>query len=89
MQAMHELSIAVSLVDAICEELPHLGDVSVRSVRVRIGALSGVARDALTFAFDIAADGSRIAGAQLEIEDTPGRELELSALEVVDAPANR
>jgi hydrogenase nickel incorporation protein HypB len=35
---MHELSIALSLIDAVCEELPRLGDhVSVRSVRVRVG----------------------------------------------------
>ena len=69
---MHELSIAVSLVDAICEELPKLGDVSIRSVRIRVGALSGVVPDALTFAFDVAADGSRVAGARLDIEATAG-----------------
>jgi len=54
---MHELSIAMSLVDAICDELPKLGSVTVRSVRIRVGALSGVVPDALTFAFDVAADG--------------------------------
>lgn len=86
--AMHELSIAVSLIDAICDELPRLGRVSVRSVRVRVGALSGVVADALTFAFDVAADSSPIAGARLEIEPTPGRELQLTALEVIDAPAD-
>jgi len=86
---MHELSIAMSLVDAICDELPKLGSVTVRSVRIRVGALSGVVPDALTFAFDVAADGSPIAGARLDVEGTAGRELELAALEVVDEPANR
>ena len=85
---MHELSIAVSLVDAICEELPKLGDVSIRSVRIRVGALSGVVPDALTFAFDVAADGSRVAGARLDIEATAGSELELAGVEVVDEPAD-
>jgi len=85
---MHELSIAVSLVDAICEELPKLGAVSIRSVRIRVGALSGVVPDALTFAFDVAADGSRVAGARLDIEATAGRELELAGVEVVDGPAD-
>jgi hypothetical protein len=28
---MHELSIALSLVEAICDELPQLGNVSIRS----------------------------------------------------------
>ena len=44
---MHELSVAMSLVDAICEELPQLGEVTVRSVRIRVGALSGVSMEAL------------------------------------------
>ena len=78
----------MSLVDAICEELPKLGDVSIRSVRIRVGALSGVVPDALTFAFDVAADGSRVAGARLDIEATAGSELELAGVEVVDEPAD-
>jgi len=86
---MHELSIALSLIDAICDELPNLGNVYVRSVHVRVGALSGVAPDALTFAFDIASGDSAIAGARLEVEATAGRELELTALEVLDAAADR
>jgi hydrogenase nickel incorporation protein HypA/HybF len=87
---MHELSIALSLLDAICDELPRFGDgVRVRAVRLRIGSLSGIAPAALTFAFDIAIADSPIAGARLEIEDTPGRELELTALEVIDGPTDR
>lgn len=82
---MHELSIAVSLVEAICDELPQLGDVRVHAVRLRVGALSGVAPEALSFAFTVASDGSAIAGAMLRVEQTEGRELELAALEVFDA----
>jgi hydrogenase nickel incorporation protein HypA/HybF len=84
--AMHELSIAMSLIDAVCEELPRLGEgASVRSVRIRVGPLSGVVPRALAFAFEVAVDDSPIAGAKLEIEETVGSELELTALEVVDA----
>jgi len=86
---MHELSIAMSLVDAICDELPKLGNVSVQSVRVKVGALSGIAAEALTFAFDVAAEGSPIAGARLDVEGAAGRELELTGLEVLDGPADR
>jgi len=86
---MHELSIALSLVDCVCEELPRIGDrVSIRSVRVRVGSLSGVAPDALAFAFDVAAADSPIAGARLEIDAAAGSELELTAVEVVDDPEN-
>jgi hydrogenase nickel incorporation protein HypA/HybF len=83
---MHELSIALSLIDAVCEELPRLGpSASVRSVHVRIGPRSGVVADALRFAFEVAVEDSPLAGARLAIEATDGAELELTALEVVDA----
>jgi hypothetical protein len=80
-----DVSIAVSLIETICDELPALGDVRVTMVNLRIGALSGVSPDALTFAFDLATDNTRIAGAQLHIEHADGRELELTSLEVLDA----
>jgi hydrogenase nickel incorporation protein HypA/HybF len=85
---VHELSIAVSLVDAICDELPKLGDVRIHAVRLRVGELSGVAPEALSFAFGLASEGSPIAGASLQVEQTAGRELELAALEVFDAAAD-
>ena len=86
---MHELSIALSLIDAVCDELPRLGaGVSVRSIRIRVGPQSGVVADALTFAFEVASADSPIAGARLDIEWTHGSELELAALEVVDAAAD-
>ena len=87
---MHELSIAMSLVDAVCDELPRLGSrVTVRSVRIRVGPLSGVVGEALQFAFEVAAEGSPIAGARLEIEEASGRTLELAVLEVVDDAEDR
>jgi hydrogenase nickel incorporation protein HypA/HybF len=80
----------MSLVDAVCEELPRLGNrVTLLSVRVRLGPLSGVVAEALQFAFDVAAEGSPIAGARLEIEAAPGRTLELATLEVVDDAEDR
>ena len=68
---VHELSIALSLVEAACEELTNLGPVRVHAVRLRIGALAGVARDALQFSFDAAAAGTPIDGARLDIEEVP------------------
>lgn len=82
---MHELSIAISLVEAVCDELPQWGrNVTVRRIVVRVGPLSGVVSDALAFAFDVAAEGTAIAGARLEIEDAAGMELQLAAVEVID-----
>ena len=68
---MHELSIALSLVDAACEEAARLGDVRVEALHLRLGPLSGVVRQALEFSFEVAAEGTPIAGAQLRIQEVP------------------
>lgn len=67
---MHELSIAVSLIDMAAEEAERLG-VRVEALHLRLGALSGVVREALLFSFDLAAEGTVIEGARLEIEEIP------------------
>jgi hydrogenase nickel incorporation protein HypA/HybF len=121
---MHELSIAMGLVDAACDELARLGPgTHVVALHVTVGAMSGVVPDALAFSFDVAAEGSAIAGARLEIREAPvtihcvtcqteepldtwpplscprcgtpaaevrgGRELRLTALEVLDDAPHR
>jgi hydrogenase nickel incorporation protein HypA/HybF len=64
---MHELSIAISLVEAACEKAAELGGVRVEALRVEVGKLSGVVPEALLFSFDIAAGGTPIEGATLRI----------------------
>ena len=81
---MHELSIAVNLVELACEEKQRRDLPEVRAVRLRLGALAGVVKDALLFSFDVASAGTCIQGAALQIEDTSGDELELFALEVAE-----
>ena len=78
---MHELSVALSLVDIATEEGGRLGG-RVCAVHVKIGQLAGVAREALVFSYDIACQDTPIAGSRLVIEDGEGRELELVALEI-------
>src|SRR5688572_1755005 len=68
---MHELSIAHSLVRMADDAAARAGAGAVRAVRVRVGALSGVAREALEFCFDVAAAGTRLAGARLEVAEAP------------------
>lgn len=68
---MHELSIAMSLVDLASEEAERRGNVSIDAVHIRVGPLSGVVKEALTFSFDVAAAGSAIEGAKLVIETVP------------------
>ena len=68
---MHELSIALSLVEVACEEAVRLGAVRVAALHLRLGPLSGVVREALEFSFELAAADTAIAGAKLLIEEVP------------------
>ncbi len=68
---MHELSIAMSLVEIASEEASRLGTGRVTAVHVRVGALSGVVADALQFSWDLATADTAVAGARLQIEEVP------------------
>jgi hydrogenase nickel incorporation protein HypA/HybF len=46
--------------------------VRVASVRLELGALAHVERDALSFCFDAVTRGGRAAGARLDVVVTPG-----------------
>jgi hydrogenase nickel incorporation protein HypA/HybF len=79
---MHELSIASALVELACEEAEHRGLQRIQAVHVRIGPLAGIVKEALLFSFDLAAAGTAIEGARLEVQESSGAELQLVALEV-------
>ena len=68
---MHELSIAMSLVEIASEEAARLDGARITAVHVKVGALSGVVADALQFSWDLATADTAIAGARLQIEEVP------------------
>lgn len=69
---MHERTIALSLVEAVCDGLPALGcGVRIVALHLRIGPLSPVVAETLALSFDEASAGSPIEGARLDIERTP------------------
>ncbi len=68
---MHELSIAYSLVELAVEAVEAAGACEVKTVYVRIGALSGVVKEALLFGWDIAGAETVLAGAALLIDEVP------------------
>lgn len=68
---MHELSIAESLIEQVETAVRADGAVRVTAVRLRIGALAGVDAAALRFGFDVAAAGTLLEGAALEIGLVP------------------
>ena len=67
---MHELSIAMGIVDAALDESQRRG-VQVSAVHLRLGALSGVVKDALMFSYEVACQGTPLQGSQLNVEDVP------------------
>lgn len=65
-QGIREREIQKTVVQAVSVQKKQ-----VRSLQLRIGALSCVHRDALMFSFELAALGTRLDGATLEIESVP------------------
>lgn len=75
---MHELSIALSIVEGVEEELASRGrsDLTgqtecVEAVLLHLGPLSGVVKEALLFSWGVATAGTRLESSRLEIEDVP------------------
>ena len=68
---MHELSIAVRLVDLASEAARDAGPIE--AVRVRVGTLSGVVVEALEFAWEAAREDTPCADAALIVERVPAR----------------
>jgi len=71
---MHELSIASAILDAVRKELESRPGARVRKVGVRIGAVSGVVPDALSFGFECLVRGTDLEPLALEIESLPRRQ---------------
>lgn len=63
--------MAVALVEAACAKAEALGAAEVTALQVRVGALSGVVPEALRFGFELAARGTRLERARIEIEEVP------------------
>jgi hydrogenase nickel incorporation protein HypA/HybF len=68
---MHETSIVQNLLELIHEHLAAQGPVRVRTVRVRVGALAGVAAEAFRSAFASGVRGTIADGARLDLRATP------------------
>jgi hydrogenase nickel incorporation protein HypA/HybF len=68
---MHELSIALGILDLATEEARRHGDARVLAIHLKLGPLAGVVKEALQFSYDIARAGSPLEDAQLVIEDVP------------------
>jgi hydrogenase nickel incorporation protein HypA/HybF len=68
---MHELSIAMSIVELAEEEAVQRGAVQVNVVHLKLGRMAGVVKDALQSCFEMACEGTGLEGSRLLIEDVP------------------
>lgn len=74
---MHELSIAENLVSQALEALHEASDrdslapFRVDALQLRVGLLAGVEKESLLFCYDIASEGTPLAGSRLTIEEVP------------------
>jgi len=71
---MHELSIASAILDAVRKEMEGRPGMRVRKVGLRIGAVSGVVPDSLSFGFEGLVRGTDLEPVVLEIESLPRRQ---------------
>ncbi|MFD5448499.1 hydrogenase maturation nickel metallochaperone HypA/HybF [Streptomyces sp. NPDC003470] len=70
---MHEMSVALSVVDQVERAARSRGAHGVRHVRVDIGELAGVVPEALGFCFELACAGTVLEGCELLTRPVPGR----------------
>jgi hydrogenase nickel incorporation protein HypA/HybF len=68
---MHEMSIVQGLIAIVKEEMDKSGAARLRSVRVKIGEMSGILPDALKNCFEIITAGNEMNEALLNIDISP------------------
>ena len=68
---MHELSIAMSILDVVEEEMQNHPGSQLEAIHVRLGPLSGVIKNSLLSAYELAREQTPFARSRLIFEDVP------------------
>lgn len=68
---MHELSIAHNVLEIVQQHVPQRDARTVRTIRMKVGELSGVVVESLAFCFGAITTGTPLEGARLEIQQIP------------------
>jgi hydrogenase nickel incorporation protein HypA/HybF len=68
---MHELSIAISIVELAGEEAEQRGGCTIHAVHLKLGPLAGVVKHALLASYELACEGTALKNSRLIIEETP------------------
>jgi hydrogenase nickel incorporation protein HypA/HybF len=70
---MHELSIAVQIIEIVHKHLPADQNLSVKKIRLRIGEFTGIIPESLRTCIDSITDNTADEGVELEIIEVPAR----------------
>lgn len=68
---MHEMAIAQGILDIVVQEASQNGADRITRIKLRIGEMTGIQPDALTFCFEALAAETPARAAELEIEIVP------------------
>ena len=68
---MHELFIALNIVEMAEQEARRRGGVHVSAVHLKVGTLAGIVKEALRFSYGVSCEGTMLEGSELVIEETP------------------
>jgi hydrogenase nickel incorporation protein HypA/HybF len=68
---LHELSLAMNIIEMAEEEVERRGGVHVTAIHLKLGLLAGVVKAALLSCYEIACDGTSLEGSSLLIEEVP------------------
>jgi hydrogenase nickel incorporation protein HypA/HybF len=68
---MHEISIALSIIEIAEEKARERNSPSIQTIQIRLGEFTAVFKEALVFAFEAARIGTLAESARLRIETVP------------------
>ena len=68
---MHELSIAMSIVEMVQEESDKRGGARVSAIHLKLGMLTGVVKAAIVSSYELACEGTGLEGSRLLVEELP------------------
>jgi hydrogenase nickel incorporation protein HypA/HybF len=91
---MHEVSIALNVLEIVEKKCRESGCRTIESVRLRVGRASSVAPEALTFALDVVKENTLAKNAKFFIEEIPlggscrqcGRRFETEERYILECP---
>lgn len=78
---MHEYSLSKNILEVVLNEIKKHKAKKVNRIKLKVGQFNLLTKESLQEAFNLAAENTQAKGAILEIEETPGMEIEIKEIE--------